>query len=243
MNNKNTRLNSKYLLSGANLSQRRGFNMHRTAHGFTLIELIVTLGIIALLFVAMVPVLHSYDMKNRLKYVADQYQSMLVETRNYALAPRAGDTGAIRYVVRLTHKPNKEITTIEKGYYDKDDNFISIGGSRNMPAGIREDSWCPSYTDSETQPTTHSIDFSIPDASVRFDKLFDSHSKMENTACEVRTGVFVPGKWRGDTSGNGVIKLIQDGVACSTPKVTCQVIKVNSNSGQVSLESETTPSP
>ena len=62
--------------------------MKKYYKAFTLIEILVTIGIIALLLAAAVPSFNKYGRSNEFYQVAQTLKSAIETTQNYALAPR-----------------------------------------------------------------------------------------------------------------------------------------------------------
>jgi len=63
--------------------------MKKYYKAFTLIEILVTIGIIALLLAAAIPSFNKYSRSNEFYQVAQTLKSAIETTKNYALAPRA----------------------------------------------------------------------------------------------------------------------------------------------------------
>ena len=60
------------------------------AGGFTLAELLVSIGIIILFTAVLLPAFSGFGRRNELRQTAQFVESKILETRGYALAPRAG---------------------------------------------------------------------------------------------------------------------------------------------------------
>lgn len=67
---------------------KKHFITSSLSHSFTLIELLVTLFIITILAAASIPMIRNFQQTSELKTVAYDIKSAILETKNYALAPR-----------------------------------------------------------------------------------------------------------------------------------------------------------
>ena len=65
----------------------------RKKNGFTLIEMIVVISILAIMVAVSIPAYRSYGRRNELRNAAQQVRQALVEAQNMALAPKAGVKG------------------------------------------------------------------------------------------------------------------------------------------------------
>lgn len=107
-------------------------------NGFTLVEILVTISIVALLMIISIPSFRNYKYRNDLSRGADLIQSAVYEARNLALAPqtdKADDSGY--YVIRFTDESNGN----EVAIYEADseitefDNMILVK-KLDLPSGI-----------------------------------------------------------------------------------------------------------
>lgn len=77
-------------------------DIEKKMRGFTLLELVVTVGIIGILVAMGVPAFFAYSKQNAPKSAAEDIKNFLVEAQSLAQSPNIGDSGADYYYVNLS---------------------------------------------------------------------------------------------------------------------------------------------
>ncbi|MBU2595492.1 type II secretion system GspH family protein, partial [Patescibacteria group bacterium] len=91
--------------------------------GFTLLEMVVTIGIISILVVAGVPAFNSYNKHNSSKIAAQDIKSSLLEAQSLARSPDAGDRPVDFYYVSINAGDDENgKVVIGKGEFVNDDS-------------------------------------------------------------------------------------------------------------------------
>lgn len=176
---------------------------------FSLVELLVTIGIIGMLTVLMIPAMRSFDKRNKLNVSADQIKSALTEVRNYATSPRIEDVNKPR-VYALRFKDLAEERTYEIGYWDidtllldetpdscsasstecYDKHWFSIS-KRSLPSGVKvsgteNSDVCPNLIINDQngpgKNTDLSIGFKVPNGRPIFDLFYDENNRNNPSA-------------------------------------------------------------
>lgn len=80
--------------------------------GFTLVELMVAIAIMGLMLGFLIPGLRGYEQRNRLDRTAQNIRGTILETKNYALAPRSSATNnpefySIHFLPAIGSNPGK----------------------------------------------------------------------------------------------------------------------------------------
>ncbi len=175
---------------------------------FSLVELLVTIGIIGMLTVLMIPAMRSFDKRNKLNVSADQIKSALTEVRNYATSPRIEDVNKPRvYALRFKNLTER---TYEIGYWDIDtllvdgtpdscsalstecyDKHWFLISKRSLPTGVKvngtaNNDVCPNLIISDQygpkKSTDLSIGFKVPNGRPIFDLFYDENNRNNPSA-------------------------------------------------------------
>lgn len=210
---------------------------------FTIIELMITISLITLLTVALLPAMRSYDKRNKLVVASEQLKSDIMETRNFALAPRSEDTGVDKYVLRLDDLADEEktpvrykIIAVKKDPANPGDFKDETIFSRVLPSGVVIRNGiagaCPNSTVNDATKKVFEIAFKPPYGNLSLDTVFDFNNLSASGDCGV-TSDATPFAWS-SKEGVAIIQLRDKGATC--PSVSCKNVKVNSYSGQVVIE-------
>jgi prepilin-type N-terminal cleavage/methylation domain-containing protein len=81
-------------------------------NGFTLVELIVTIGIVVFLMALLFPSFRNYERRNNLEQSAEEVRSAILETKNYAMGPRAGAKNVDYYKI-VFQQGDREYSIVE----------------------------------------------------------------------------------------------------------------------------------
>lgn len=104
--------------------------------GLTLIELIVTVAIITLLTGFSIPALNLARNRYQLRMTAFEIQSSILETKNYALAPRTAGTNINSYAIYFygpTYIDSTKQGTYEIFERQGNTDVLVFGSTKNLP--------------------------------------------------------------------------------------------------------------
>jgi prepilin-type N-terminal cleavage/methylation domain-containing protein len=113
----------------------RAIIFNKTGKGFTLVELLVTIGIVALILVVSIPSFRNYKDRNDLFRGAEIVQSAIYETRSLALSPQATkDNSTQYYMIKINHQDSFEI--YESPDIDMEDSNLKLVKTIYLPTNI-----------------------------------------------------------------------------------------------------------
>lgn len=215
--------------------------------GFTIIELLVTISIMALLTIAVLPGLRTLDRKNQLAVASADINSGILQAKSYAMAPRPEDKSVKdfgRYAFKIYNNGNYEIDYVTNASTGTGFNTKVITSGK-IPSGVVVDNLCPS---SDSKKGSIAVGFTVGDGKVSFDNSFDFGNVASGSKC-VPTAT-LPAIWTSNSAAIGYIFLKDSGATCSKygndpsnlaqwqsdPDKKCAAITINSFSGQVKVE-------
>ena len=105
--------------------------------GYTLLELLVSIGIIIILAAATVPGLGSKKTVNELNDVALDFQSKLKQAQSYAISPPTDNQGASAYGVKIVDESGKIYYSIVRLRNGNAENYpLNSNGLTSLPVKI-----------------------------------------------------------------------------------------------------------
>lgn len=107
---------------------------NNSKNGFTLIEMLVTIGIIAIMLVVSIPGFNNYKAINNIKNIANRIQSTIYESRSLALSPPIEKKENTEYFgIVIKKNPNNivEVQKFEAGDFEN----INIIDTYLLPQG------------------------------------------------------------------------------------------------------------
>jgi prepilin-type N-terminal cleavage/methylation domain-containing protein len=144
--------------------------------GFTLLELVVTIGIIALLVGIGVPSFYAYSKQNAARTSVQDIKNVLLEAQSLAKSPAAVDSGSDFYYVTINYdqtvgNSNNGEIEIGKGKFNSNGVVLLPYDPLRTPYHIDSDAWVTSVSPDDPQvPGTKEITyyFLIPSGQILF---------------------------------------------------------------------------
>lgn len=142
--------------------------------GFTLLELVVTIGIIAVLVAIGVPAFYTYSKQNASRTSVQDIKNVLLEAQSLAKSPAVADSGSDFYYVTLNYdqiEGNNGEIEFGKGKFDSSGEPVFDIPPLRTPYRIDSDAWIGKILPDDSQvPSTKQITyyFMIPGGQILF---------------------------------------------------------------------------
>ena len=102
------------------------------SRGFTLLELLVSIALIALMLGFLIPGFSYFDRINKIDRAAHNLRATILETKNYALAPRTQAVNVDSYIIKFNQPTPGQYGIYEHGISGVENNVKTF----SLPTGL-----------------------------------------------------------------------------------------------------------
>lgn len=208
--------------------------------GFTLLELVVTIGIIAVLVAIGVPAFYAYSKQNASRTSVQDIKNVLLEAQSLAKSPAVADSGSDFYYVTLNYDQaegdNGEIE-FGKGKFDSSGEPVFDIRPLRTPYHIDSDARVTSVSPDDPQvPSTNEITyyFLIPSGQILFNNKEPSPGFGYSPRCKSSNNA-LSWHYSRPADKNSYIQIRVKGITDPNPQAGDQTIVIDGNGGSINI--------